>query len=126
HLRETVREAGGRLIGQGFLTEELAMVVGAEIKAHADAQVALELADAARGAALVEALALLTPRQQSSSSERSRAAAEVVRVLVTEGFVEAGEARAAVDALATAGLIELAALEAAAAEAEDLLSRDEP
>jgi len=121
NLRETIREAGGRLVGQGFLTEELAMVVGAEIKAQADAQLALELADAARGAALVEALALLTPGQQSSSSERSRAAAEVVRVLVKEGFVASTEARAAVDALATAGLIELAALEAAAAEAEDLL-----
>lgn len=127
HLRDTILEAGGRLLGQGFLTEDLAMVVGAEIKAQADAQLALELADAARGAALVEALALLTPGQHSSSSERSGAAAEVVRVLVKEGFVASTEARAAVDALATAGLIELAALEAAAAEAEDLLDRaDEP
>jgi hypothetical protein len=124
NLRETIREAGGRLLGQGFLTEELAMVVGAEIQAHADAQTALELADAARGAALVEALALLTPGQRSTSSERSQAAAEVVRVLVKEGFVASSDARAAVDALATAGLIELAALEAAAAEAEDLLGRD--
>ncbi len=123
-LRETVREAGGRLVGQGFLTEELTMVVGAEIQAHADAQAALELANDARGAALVEALAVLTPGQRGSASERSRAAAEVVRVLVAEGFVASGEARAAVDALATAGLIEIAALEAAVAEAEDLLGRD--
>src|SRR3712207_3461850 len=27
-LREAVREAGGRLVGQGFLTQELSMVVG--------------------------------------------------------------------------------------------------
>jgi hypothetical protein len=128
HLRETVREAGGRLVGQGFLTEQLAMVVGAEIQAHADAQAALELANDARGAALVEALAVLAPGQRGSASERSRAAAEVVRVLVAQGFVASGEARAAVDALATAGLIEIAAVEAAVAEAEDLLglAPDEP
>jgi hypothetical protein len=128
HLRETVREAGGRLIGQGFLTEELAMVVGAEIQARADAELALELADEARGAALVDALAVLAPGQRGTASERAGAAAEVVRVLVGEGFLASAEAPAAVDALATAGLIETAALEAAVAEAEDLLRRrgDEP
>jgi hypothetical protein len=126
HLRETVRAAGGRLVGQGFLTEELAMVVGAEIKAQADAEFALELANEARSAALVEALAVLTPGQRGSASERSRAAAEVVRVLVREGFIASVEARAAVDALATAGLIESAALEAAVAEAEDLLGTPSP
>ena len=55
-LREAVREAGGRLLGQGFLTPEVMMIVGAEIQARADAEAALELAEAARGAALVEAL----------------------------------------------------------------------
>ena len=121
HVRETVREAGGRLLGQGFLTEELAMVVGAEIKAQADAEFALELANEARGAALVEALSVLKPGGRGSASERSRAAAEIVRVLVKEGFVAASAAPDAVEALATAGLIESAALEAAVAEAEDLL-----
>jgi len=126
HLRETVLEAGGRLVGQGFLTEELAMVVGAEIKAQADAELALELANEARGSALLEALSVLTPGERSSTTERSRAAAEVVRVLVKEGFVASADARAAVDALATAGLIESAALEAAVAEAEDLLGEPPP
>ena len=55
-LRETVREAGGRLLGQGFLTPEVVMIVGAEIQARADAEAAIELAQAARGGALVEAL----------------------------------------------------------------------
>ncbi len=123
HLREAMLAAGGRLVGQGFLTQDLAMIVGAEIRAHADAQAALELANQARGAALVDALAVLSPGQRGPASERARAAAEVVRVLVAEGFVPSAEAPAAVDALATAGLIEIAALEAAVAEAEDLLAR---
>ena len=121
-LREAVREAGGRLVGQGFLTPELAMVVGAEIQARADAEAAIELAEAARGSALLEALSTLASRQRGSAEESARAAAEVVRVLVAEGFVHEGEAHAAVDALATAGLIEAALFQAAVAEAEETLS----
>jgi hypothetical protein len=52
----------------------------------------------------------------------ARAAAEAVRVLVAEGLVHKAEARAAIDALATAGLIEAALLEAAVVEAEGMLS----
>src|SRR4051794_37863381 len=57
-LREAVREAGGRLVAQGFLTPEVVMIVGAEIQARADAEAAIELADAARGTALLEALTI--------------------------------------------------------------------
>ena len=45
-----------------------------------------------------------------------------MRVLVAEGFVHEPEAHAAIDALATAGLIESAMVQAAVAEAEELLS----
>ena len=120
-LREAVREAGGRLVGQGFLTPEVTMVVGAEIQARADAEAAIELANAARGSALVESLSILARHGRGSAEESARAAAEVVRVLVAEGFVHEGEAHAAIDALATAGLIEAALLQAAAAEAEETL-----
>lgn len=124
-LREQVREAGARLVGQGFLTPELAMVVGAELQARADAEAAIELATAARGAALVEALVLLGQRERGSVEDRARSAAEVVRVLAARGFIHESEAAAAIDALATAGLIEMASVEAAAAEAEEML-RDPP
>ena len=120
-LREAIREAGGRLVGQGFLTPELAMVVGAEIQARADAEAAIELARAARGSALVDALAILARQERGSAEESARAAAEVVRVLVAEGFVDEAEAHAAIDALATAGLIENALLQAAVVEAEEAL-----
>jgi hypothetical protein len=46
-----------------------------------------------------------------------------VRVLVDRGFIHEPEAAPAIDALATAGLLETAVLEAAVAEAEDALAR---
>jgi hypothetical protein len=120
-LRETVREAGGRLLGQGFLTPEVVMVVGAELRARADAQAALELAEATRVNALVGALAAIASHEDSTVEERTRAAAEVVGVLVDQGFVHGSEAADAVAALATAGVLESAVVEAAVAEAEDAL-----
>jgi hypothetical protein len=120
-FREAVRAAGGRLLAQGFLTPEVVMVVGAEIQAHADAEAAIELANATRGAALLEALGTIAQRRQASPEETAHAAAEVVRALTAVGLVDESESSAAIDALATAGLIEQAVVEAARAEAEDLL-----
>ena len=91
-LREAVHEAGGRLLGQGFLTPEVVMIVGAEIQARADAEAAIELADAARGTALVRALETFAGGAGTSVEERTRAAAQVVRVLVEQGFVHEPEA----------------------------------
>jgi hypothetical protein len=124
-LREVVREAGGRLLGQGFLTPEVVMIVGAELQARADAEAAIELAQAARGAKLVEALAGFASTAGSSAEDRSRGAARVVRVLVEKGFLHEPEAEAAVEALVTAGLIESAVVRAAIAEAEDALGDDQ-
>jgi hypothetical protein len=121
-LREAVRETGARLVAQGYLTPELVMLAGAEIQARADAEAAIELASAARGAALVEALSVLAQREPRSAEERVSSAAEVVSVLTARGFVHESEAPAAIDALATAGLIEMATVEAAVAEAERMLS----
>jgi len=124
-LREAVREAGGRLIGQGFLTPEVVMVVGAELQARADAEAAIELAQAARGAALVEALEAFGADDRGEPEDRSRGAVRVVRTLVEQGFIHEPEAEAAIDALVTEGLIESAAVQAAIAEAEDALAQRE-
>src|SRR6185295_2165753 len=91
HLREAVHEAGGRLLGQGFLTPDVVMVVGAELKARADAEAAIELAEAARGAALLDALETLGTRAGASVEERTSAATKLVRVLVAHGFVQESE-----------------------------------
>jgi hypothetical protein len=120
-LRETVRDTGGRLLGQGFLTPEVVMIVGSELRARADAEAARELAEAARVSALVDALAAIAAREGVSAEERQHAVARVVGVLVDQGFVHATEAGDAVDALTTAGLLESALVEAAVAEAEDAL-----
>jgi hypothetical protein len=122
HLREAVHEAGGRLLGQGFLTPEVVMVIGAELQAREDAEAAIELADAARSAALLDALETLGSRAGASIEERTRAATKIVRVLVANGYIHDSEAPDAVGALATEGLLEAAIVEAAIAEAEDAVS----
>jgi hypothetical protein len=120
-LREAVHEAGGHLLGQGFLTPEVVMLVGAELQARADAEAAIELAEAARGVALLDALETLSSRGGASVEERTRAATRIVRVLVEHGFVHEPDAPDAVGALATEGLLETAIVEAALAEAEDTM-----
>ena len=128
HLRQTVRAAGGLLLAQGMLTPEVVMIAGAELQARADAEAAIELAEAARGAALLEALATLAPGggPPPPPEARTGAAVGVVRALVNAGFVHAADAGEAVDALAQAGIVEAALLQGAAAEAEDLLAKLEP
>jgi hypothetical protein len=127
-LRQTIREAGGLLLAQGMLTPEVVMIAGAELEARADAEAAIELAEAARGAALLEALATLAPAggPPAPPEARTGAAIGVVRALVNAGFVREAEAGDAVDALAQAGIVEAALLQGAAAEAEDLLAKLEP
>jgi hypothetical protein len=125
-LQDAIREAGGRLLGQGLLTSEVHLLIGDEIQARAEAEAAIEIAHAARGAALLDALATLSSREPSPAESRSTAAAEVVRVLVEKGFVHAPEAAGAIDALMTAGFLEAATVEAALAEAEDTVARSNP
>jgi hypothetical protein len=129
-LREVVRGAGGLLVAQGMLTPEVMMIVGAELQAQADAEAAIELAEAARGAALLDALHTLTGDHISQEPQpQTAAAAAVVRALVDAGFIHGHEAAEAIDALATRGIVEQALLHGAAAEAEDLLAAledDEP
>jgi hypothetical protein len=126
HLQDTIREAGGTLLGQGLLTPEVHMLVGDEIQARAEAEAAIELARAARGTALLDALATLSTREPSTAESRAAGAAEVVRVLVEKGFVHAPEAADAIEALTNAGFLEAAAVEAALSEAEDALGRSAP
>jgi hypothetical protein len=129
-LRELVRGAGGLLVAQGMLTPEVIMIVGAELQAQADAEAAIEIAEAARGAALLDALTTLTGDQLAEAPQPgAAAAAAVVSALVDAGFVHPHEAADAIDALATRGIVEQALLHGAAAEAEELLAAledDEP
>jgi uncharacterized membrane protein len=123
-LRALIRERGGHLVAQGLLTPEVTMIVGAELQAKSDAEAAIELADAARGAALLRALETLTGDEPRAPAQPpSAAAAAVVRALVDAGFVRECEAAEAIEALAERGIVEQALLHGAAAEAEELLEK---
>ena len=125
-LRQKIRDAGGHLVAQGMLTQEVLMLVGAELQATADAEAAIDLAEAARGAALLDALHTLTagtPDPDVAARERASAACAVVRTLVDAGVIPPREAGEAVEALAKAGIVEQALLDGAIAETQDLMEK---
>lgn len=107
-LRDAVREAGGTMVAQGFLTPETLLLIGAELAAQAEALAVIE------AAAIVEAEAMLE-------------AAEAV--MISQEIQELAAQRA-VEALVTAQLIEEAAIEeasqviAATLELEDMVMAD--
>jgi uncharacterized membrane protein len=114
-LAAAVQDAGGRLLAQGFLTPDARMVMGEALDGMAEAEAALEVAEAVRGAALVDALAA------EADAER---VADVVRVLVTAGVLEDTAALDAVEALIAAGLLDPAVV-GAALEDETLAATEE-
>jgi DNA-binding NarL/FixJ family response regulator len=121
-LFDAIAETGGTLIGEGFLTAEAGLVVGAEVAAMEEAAGVIALAQAAEADAL---LAAVTARAEAAEavadSERiqSAASAAAVQALITAGLVEEAAAHEAVSALTAAGLIIAAADEAAAEAVEE-------
>jgi len=118
-----IAEAGGTLIGEGFLTAEAELVVGAEVAAMEEASAVIAQAQAIEADALLTAAAARAEAAEAvAESERiqSAAAAGAVRALIAAGLVEEAAAHEAVTALTAAGLIVAAAGQAAAAAvAED-------
>ena len=116
-LFDAIAEAGGMLIGEGFLTAEAGLVVGAEVAALEEAAQVIAEAQAEEADALLTAVAAEAEAAAAvADSERiqSAAAAAAVRALITAGLVEEAAAHEAVTALSTAGLIVAAAGQAAA------------
>ena len=122
-LFDAIAETGGTLIGEGFLTAEAGLVVGAEVAAMEEASEVIAQAQAIEADALLTAAAARAEAAEAvAESERiqSAAAAGAVRALIAAGLVEEAAAHEAVTALTTAGLIVAAADQsAAAAVAED-------
>jgi DNA-binding NarL/FixJ family response regulator len=118
-LFDAIAETGGTLIGEGFLTPEAGLVVGAEVAAMEEAVEVIAQAQADEADAL---LAAVTARAEAAEAvadlERiqSAASAAAVRALITAGLVEEAAAHEAVSALTTAGLI-IAAADQASTEA---------
>ena len=123
-LFDAIAETGGTLIGEGFLTSETGLVVGAEVAAMEEAAEVIAQAQAEEAAALLAmAAAEAEAAEAVADSQRiqAAAAADATRALITAGLVEEAAAHEAVIALTAAGLIMAAADQAAAdAVAEDV------
>jgi hypothetical protein len=116
-LREAIRRAGGIPLAQGFLTPEVLMLVGAELRAMAEAEQTIEVAEIVKSAAILDILGTL----QEAEAIKTAIAADVVRTLVIAEIIEEAAAQESIEALAAAGLLEekylKPAIEAEAAQA---------
>jgi DNA-binding CsgD family transcriptional regulator len=116
-LFEAIAETGGTLIGEGFVTAEAGLVVGAEVAAMEEASEVIAQAQADEADALLAAVAARAEAAEAvadSEQIQSAAAAAAVRALIAAGLVEEAAAHEAVTALTAAGLIVAAAGQAAA------------
>jgi len=108
-FRDAIRRAGGRGLAQGFITPEGLMAVGTEIEAIAEAELAIEVSEAVRGAAMLDALVAIEEGEQIKAA----VAADVVRTLVVADLIEEAAVEQALEALVAADMIERKALESA-------------
>jgi DNA-binding CsgD family transcriptional regulator len=118
-LFEAVSDSGGALLGEGFLTAEAGLVVGAEVAALEEAAEVIAVAQAAEARATLAALAAETRAADAiaaSDAIVAGAAAVAVRALIDAGLVQEAAAHEAVETLNAAGLM-VAAADRAAAEA---------
>jgi DNA-binding CsgD family transcriptional regulator len=118
-LFEAVSDSGGALLGEGFLTAEAGLVVGAEVAALEEAAEVIAVAQAAEARATLAALAAETQAADAiaaSDAIVAGAAAVAVRALIDAGLVQEAAAHEAVETLTAAGLM-VAAADRAAAEA---------
>jgi len=118
-LFDAIAETGGELLGEGFLTAEAGLIVGAEVAAMEEAAEVIAAAQTAEADAtlrVIEAETRAADAIAASEAIRAAAAADAVRALISAGIVEEEAAHEAIDALDAAGLI-IAAADEAAAEA---------
>ena len=117
-LFDAIAATGGTLVGEGFLTPEAGLLVGAEVGAMEEAARVIAAAQAAEAQATLLAMAAETEAAEAiaaSEAIRVAAAGGAIRALIAAGLVEEAAADEAVEALSAAGLIAAAADEAATA-----------
>ena len=116
-LFDAIAETGGALLGEGFLTSESGLLVGAEVAAMEEAAEVIAAAQAAEARATLLAMAAGTQAAEEIAAWeaiRSAVSADAIQALINAGLVEEAAAHEAVEALSAAGLIIAAADEAAA------------
>lgn len=115
-LRDAIRRAGGIPLAQGFLTPELLVMVGEELRAIAETERTIEVAQIVQGAAILDTLATL----EEAEAIKTAVAADVVRTLVVAELIEEAAVQEVIDTLEAANLLEAKYLEAAnQAEAQE-------
>jgi DNA-binding CsgD family transcriptional regulator len=123
-LFDAVSESGGALLGEGFLTAEAGLVVGAEVAALEEAAEVIAVAQAAEARARLAAIAAEGQAADAIAASEAivaGAAAVAVRALIDAGIVQEAAAHEAVEALNAAGLVVAAADQAASEDiAEDI------
>lgn len=97
-LRDAIRDAGGSLLLQGFLTLEGLAMIGAELAATAEAIAAIELADALEAEATVRSLEALAAIDLADDVQTA-VVARTVMGLVDAGFLDQADAADAVAAI---------------------------
>ncbi len=82
-LRAAIRTTGGFPLAQGLLTPEALLMIGAEVRAVAEAEATIEIAEAVRGAAMLDAVRAVAVAEDIKTA----AAVEAVRALVVADLV---------------------------------------
>ena len=116
-IRNKIRRATGYPIAQGFLTPELFMLIGEEVRLMHEAALAVQIGREARGAALLDALESIV----GSPASEEALVASTVEILQSGSRQTVAHAVATVRALIEGGFLQ----EAAAAEAIEYLVRKE-
>jgi uncharacterized membrane protein len=120
-LKLAVRQAGGRVAAQGFLTPEVLLMIGKEVEMMVEAAATIEMAQAVKGAAMLDALITVAEAEEmketasqeafkavATAAERVKtaAAAKAVRSLIAAGLMERADAEEAIETLLAAHLLE--------------------
>ncbi len=107
-LFDAIADSGGALVGEGFLTPEAGLLVGAEVAAMEEVARVIAAVQADEADTMLLAMAAETQAAEAiSTSEaiRTAAAADATRALIAAGIVEEAAAVEAVEALTAAGII---------------------
>jgi uncharacterized membrane protein len=133
-FKVAVREAGGHPLMQGYLTPEALLLVGREVEAAAQAEQAIEIAEAVEGAAMIDALQSIAAADKVESDVtkdvaarvtarvKSGIAAEAIRALVVGGVLHESAAGWAFEVLVEQGVVD-AETAAEAKQAVDALNK---
>src|SRR5450759_2909964 len=96
-LFDAIAETGGALLGEGFLTSESGLLVGAEVAAMEEAAEVIAAAQAAEARATLLAMAAGTQAAEeiaASEAIRSAVSADAIQALITAGPVSYTHLRA--------------------------------